>query len=356
MPAELPEGSDHRDLPGVLDTTASIILGCVHREYPNKIVHLLHGDDDVRPPRELTPIFFGSFDWHSAVHGHWSLVRILAACPTAAAAERIAAALDRSLTPDRASRELAYASAAGRHGFEMPYGMAWLLLLCADLAALARGPHSFAPSATRWQAALAPLAGHARAALLIHFERLPRPIRTGEHNQTAFGLGLAYDAAHATDDRELAAQVARFVSRHFADDRSASFRFEPSGHDFLSPVLAEADLMRRHLPRAAFADWLTQFLPEVASGAESWPSPVESVDPSDGKLAHFDGLNLSRAWMLDGIRSGLPDGDPRRPELARVAREHGERGRAAVSGKHYAGAHWLGTFLVYWLTRRGVSA
>ena len=304
---------------------AQLALDCVHREYPNKIAHTLGSDADARPPRALTPSFYGCFDWHSAVHGHWMLARLARVFPDAPFATAARVALERSITAENIAAEVRYMEAPGRTGFERPYGLAWLLQLAAELR--------------RWPADLArilePLEAAAARKLEEWLPKLAYPDRSGQHSNTAFALGLAIDALDAP---WLRAHAQRFYAR----DRNAPLAWEPSGEDFLSPCLAEADLMRRVYPPDRFTAWLAEFLPDFSSLA-----PVASPDPSDGKLAHLDGLNLSRAWMLRGIAKGLPAGNERREPLLALAEAHRQAGLVAVTGEHYEGGHWLGTFAVY---------
>lgn len=329
---------------------AGLVLAAIHREYPSHILHLLRSDADVRPPRELTPAFFGSFDWHSCVHGHWCLARLTRRFPDAPFASRSRAALATSLTPERLSGEVAYMGSDGRQGFERPYGLAWLLQLGAELREWDD------PEAQAWRSALQPLESLARQRLAAWLERLPWPIRSGEHAQSAFAMGLALDWARAARQPDFAALIERRSRDFHSADQNAPIAFEPSGHDFLSPALGAADLMRRVLAPGEFADWLGRFLPDLESpAARRWLTPVASPDRADGKLAHLDGLNLSRAWMLDGVASALAAADPRRAILLERSRAHAQAGLAAVTEEHYAGAHWLGTFAVYLLTRRGVA-
>ena len=329
---------------------AELVLAAIHREYPSHILHLMHSDADARPPRELTPAFFGSFDWHSCVHGHWCLARLARRFPGAPFETRARAALAASLTHERIAGEVAYAGAGSRQHFERPYGLAWLLQLCAELREWGD------TDARAWHAALAPLETLAAHRLAGWLPRLLWPIRSGEHFQTAFALGLALDWARAAGDDAFAALVERRARDYHGNDANAAIAYEPSGQDFLSPALGEADLMRRVLPRAEFADWLRRFLPDLdGAAARRWLTPVTSPDPADGKLAHLDGLNLSRAWMLEGVASALEATDPRRAFLLDRARAHADAGLAAVTGEHYAGGHWLGTFAVYLITCRGVN-
>jgi hypothetical protein len=327
---------------------ADLALACVHREYPNKVGHLLFGDDDVKPPRELTPAFYGCFDWHSAVHGHWLLVRLVRTFPEADFAGPARTALARSLTQANIAGEMEYAE--GRAGFERPYGLAWLLQLAAELRQWDD------EDARSWAAVLEPLERRAAKHLLEWLPKLSRPIRSGEHSQTAFAMGLALDWARATNDGAAQRVLESRARGFYGDDAGCPLALEPSGHDFLSPCLGAADLMRRVLPPKSFAAWLSRALPGIPTdGATTWLEPATPSDRSDGKIAHLDGLNLSRAWMLEGIVSGLPRGDARSPALIAAARAHREAGLSAVTGEHYAGGHWLGSFATYLTTRRGIG-
>jgi hypothetical protein len=310
---------------------ARLALDCVHREYPSKIAHTLDSDADARPPRELTPAFYGCYDWHSAVHGHWMLARLAGCFPGAPFADEARDALARSLNAPNIAAEVAYLQAPGRAGFERPYGLAWLLQLSAELRrshkALAR--------------ILAPLEAAAAAHLEQWLSKLPYPDRSGQHANTAFALGLMMDWARAAGQGREQIPFASAV-RFYHSDQNYPIAFEPSGEDFLSPCLAEADLMRRICTPPEFAEWLGRFLPDLPV-----LRPVASPDPTDGKLAHLAGLNLSRAWMLFGIAKGLPDHAPRRFHFLMAADAHRDAGIAAVTAEHYAGSHWLGTFAVY---------
>jgi hypothetical protein len=335
--------------PALAARFARLALACVHQEYPNKIAHVMSGDADARPPRELTPAFYGCYDWHSSVHGHWLLARVARLLPDAPFAADARAALGRSLTPANVAGEVAYLEGKGRVSFERPYGLAWLLQLGAELREWG------SPEAAAWAATLAPLERAAVARLRDWLPKLTRPIRIGEHSQTAFALGLVLDWARVSgDDETRRLVVAR--SRDFYDpDTACPLAYEPSGEDFLSPCLGEADLMRRVRPPDEYARWLSAFLPALPrDGRGDWLAPGVVTDPSDPKLAHLDGLNLSRAWMLEGIASGLSADDPRRRGLRAAAAIHRERGLAAVTGEHYEGGHWLGTFAVYLVTGRGL--
>jgi hypothetical protein len=335
--------------PAALGRFADLALACVHREYPNKIAHVLNSDADLAPPRELTPVFWGCYDWHSSVHGHWMLARLARLEPDAPFAPAAHAALERSLTPDGIRGELAYMGAAGREGFERPYGLACLPQPGAELR---EWEH---PDAMRWADALAPLESLAADRLREWLPKLAYPIRGGEHFQTAFAFGLALDWARTAGDAELESLLVSTSRELYLADRNCPLAYEPSGHDFLSPCLAEADLVRRLLPASEFAAWLEGFMPGIpADGNVSWLPIGRVTDRIDGKLAHLDGLNLSRAWMLEGIAAALPPADARRGSLRAAAAAHATAGLAGVSDAHYSGSHWLGSFATYLVTGRGL--
>lgn len=329
---------------------AKLALACVAKEYPNKISHVLNSDKDVAPPRNLTPAFYGCYDWHSSVHGHWLLVRLLRTFPNASFAPAARDALRKSLTPENLKQEAAYLRGEGRTSFERPYGLSWLLQLCTELREWNDD------QAREMSANLRPLEDAAVERLKTWLPKLSHPVRIGEHDQTAFGLGLMLDYARSTKNDSFARLVSDSARKFFFSDKDCPLNYEPSGEDFLSPCLAEADVMRRVLSQEEFAKWLKDFLPEIPTRATAdWLLVTISPDPSDPKLAHLDGLNLSRAWMLEGIASALPADDPRRPALSAAADEHRRAGLAAVTGAHYEGGHWLGSFAVYLTTHRGIQ-
>ena len=330
---------------------ADLALACVHQEYPNKIAHVMQSDADVKPPRDLTPAFFGCYDWHSSVHGHWLLARLARMFPDAPFAPRARAALARSLTAANMAVEARYLAGPGRSSFERPYGLAWLLQLSAELREWQD------PQAQQWADIIRPLETAAAARLKEWLPKLSRPIRIGEHDQTAFAFGLALDWARSAGDQPMIDLIQSKTAEFYRRDTACPLSYEPNGQDFLSPCIAEADLMRRMLAPPAFADWLQAFLPQIpVNGSAAWLEPAVVTDPSDPKLAHLDGLNLSRAWMLDGIVSGLPANDARRASLQAVADRHRDAGLKAVTGEHYEGGHWLGSFAVYLSSGRGLTA
>jgi Protein of unknown function (DUF2891) len=334
---------------------AALALKCLHQEYPNHISHTLNGDADARPPRELTPAFYGCLDWHSDVHGHWLLVRLIRLFPDAPFVAAAREALARSLTPQNIAGEIAYLRGPGRASFERPYGLAWLLCLAAELRRAADA------DARSWSATLAPLESEVAARLESYLPKLYYPIRIGEHDQSAFALGLMWDWAESRADERMRTLLADAAQRFYRHDRDCPLAYEPSGEDFLSPCLAEADFMRRVLAAPAFARWLSAFLPQIPHGHSAaadltaWLPPGVVTDRADPKLAHIDGLNLSRAWMLEGIAHGLPARDPRIAALLATAAQHAAAALPAVTGEHYEGGHWLGTFAVYLTSQAGLQ-
>lgn len=339
---------------------AGLALACVHQEYPNKIAHVLSGDGDVRPPRELTPAFYGCYDWHSSVHGHWLLARLARLLPEGSFAADARAALAQSLTAEHVAQEVRYLEGAGRVSFERPYGLAWLLQLAAELRQWSEDDGPSAGPAGEWAEALAPLESLAAERFGDWLPKLTHPIRTGEHSQTAFAFGLVRDWAETAGDSAMLELLDQRIRAYYRGDRDCRLAYEPGGQDFLSPCLAEADLMRRVTSPSEFAAWLGAFLPRLPLDADvevdDWLPVAVVTDPSDPKLAHLDGLNLSRAWMLEGVLSGLPADDPRAEAIESAARLHREAGLASVTGEHYEGGHWLGSFATYLVTGRGVDA
>lgn len=341
--------------PAALDVDAAarfarLALTCLHQEYPNHVANMLDSAADARPPHELTPAFYGCLDWHSDVHGHWLLVRLLRMFPGAPFAARARAELTGSFTPDNIAGEVQYLSRKDRASFERPYGLAWLLKLSAEL----REWHD--PQAQQWSATLRPLETLVVERLKSWIPELHYPIRIGEHDQTAFSFGLIWDWAAVAGDASMRTLLSDAARRYYLADRNCPLSYEPSGEDFLSPCLAEADFMRRVLDPRQFSQWLTGFLPGIPTQrSASWLQPAVVTDRSDPKLAHIDGLNLSRAWMLEGIASALPGHDPRVSALLVTAAHHREASLPAVTGQYYEGGHWLGTFAVYLTSAAGLA-
>jgi hypothetical protein len=299
------------------------------------------------------------------VHGHWLLARLARTFPDAAFTPEARAALQQSLTEANIAQEVAYLKAEGRTSFERPYGLAWVLELGLELREWEAAESAASGSANKkpdplpheLSANLRPLEQAAADRLKTWLPKLAHPVRSGEHSQTAFALGLAIDYAHSAGDRGLLNLATTKARDFYMPDSQCPLAYEPSGEDFLSPCLAEADVMRRVLPAREFAKWLAKFLPQIPRNASAvWLRTEKSPDPSDPKLGHIDGLNLSRAWMLEGIASGLPKKDARIPALEKCAAAHRAAGLAAVTGEHYEGGHWLGSFAVYLVARRGLAA
>ena len=311
----------------------------------------MNSDADVAAPRQLTPAFFGCYDWHSSVHGHWLLVRLVRMFPDAPFAKDARAALRKNLTAENLKQEAAYLHGEGRASFERPYGLAWLLQLSVELREWDD------PQAKEMLTNLRPLEEAALERLKVWLPKLSHPVRIGEHAQSAFALGLMLDYARFTKNESFTRLLTDKAREFFLKDTACPLTYEPSGEDFLSPCLGEADVMRRVLPPADFASWLKSFLPQIPTAPKAdWLPVAISPDPSDPKLAHLDGLNLSRAWMLKGIASDLPAGDERRGALLAMAEAHQRAGLAAATGAHYEGGHWLGSFAVYLVTDRGGAA
>ena len=335
--------------PAAAQRFAALALKCLHSEYPNHVANTLDSDADAQPPHILYPAFYGCYDWHSDVHGHWLLVRLLRLFPNAPFAATARVELARSLTAQNIAGEVSYLKRADRAPFERPYGLAWLLQLSAEL----RGWDD--AQGRQWASVLKPLETEAASRLKSWLPKLHYPIRIGEHDQTAFSFGLIWDWAGVAGDAEMRSLLADAAHRFYANDRGCPLNYEPSGQDFLSPCLAEADFMRRVLGPAEFGQWLTGFLPGIPQKAGAvWLQPGVVTDRADPKLAHIDGLNLSRAWMLQGIAHGLPAGDRRIAALQAASVSHREAALPAVTGEHYEGGHWLGTFAVYLTSGAGM--
>ncbi|MBV8977182.1 MAG: DUF2891 domain-containing protein [Alphaproteobacteria bacterium] len=314
---------------------SAIALGHVRREFPNKLDHVMDGADDARGPRDLHPIFYGSFDWHSCVHGYWMLARLLRLHPGHAQADATAALFDAAFTEDNVAGEYSYLLRPSSGGFERPYGWAWALMLAAELKRFADRP---------WSEAFRPLENAFVARFHDYLPKLTYPLRAGTHANTAFALVLGDAYARASNDSRLSALFAKHAKRWFGADRDAP-AWEPSGDDFLSPTLIEAFAMLRLLPRAQFTAWFANFLPAIGQGLPAVLfQPAMVSDRSDGKIAHLDGVNLSRAWCLRALAEAVDD--PRTAALLReTAEKHIHASLPHVAGD-YAGEHWLATFAV----------
>ena len=323
--------------PDLASQWARIALGHVTREYPHKLDHVLAAAPDLKGPRTLHPIFFGSFDWHSCVHGHWLLARLYRRFPQLPEAQAIRVLLDAQLTDSKVAGELAYLEPPSSRGFERPYGWAWLLMLQGELA------RHVSAEGRRWAELLAPLA----EAFVRRFEAfLPLatyPVRAGVHSNTAFALLLAREYAAAAERPEFAERCAKTARRWYGVDRGCS-AWEPSQDEFLSPALAEAALMGDVLGPQAFSEWFGAFLPDAARGAPATLfSPPTVSDRTDGKIAHLDGLNLSRAWCWRRILAALPAAGALRPRAQAAIDAHLASALEHVAGD-YMGEHWLASF------------
>ena len=334
---------------------AALALANVATEFPHKLDQVLTRAADVRPPRDLHPAFHGSFDWHSCVHMHWLLACVLRRFPALSSGPAIRECFDRHFAPAAIAAEVAYLARPGSAPFERPYGWAWLLKLAQALrgASGAGARLGDSPSATRagsddfarWSHALQPLADAFAARFVEFLPRTHLPVRHGVHSNSAFALAFALDYARAANDETLTATVCAKAQEWFASDRDVPAAWEPSGADFLSPALVEAELMRRVMPSETFAAWLTGFLPGFADAEPAALfASVEVTDRSDPQLVHLDGLNLSRAWCLRGIAAALTPDDERRGVAHAAADAHFAAGWSGLASGDFAGAHWLASF------------
>jgi hypothetical protein len=338
-----------KPLPGLTREQASafarLALKGATKEYPNKPEHVLAGAADAKTPKALHPAFYGCYDWHSSVHGHWMLVRLLRLVPDLPEAKEIRSVLAANLTAENLKAEADYFLRPTAKSFERPYGWAWLLKLAEEL-------HGWDdPDGRAWAGNVRPLADLIAARYVEFFPKQTYPIRTGVHPNTAFGLAFAHDYARAVGDDRLRAVVEERAKAYFGADADAPAKWEPGGADFFSPTLMEADLMRRVLPPAEFRVWFASFL---AGAAKSEPNslftPAVVSDRTDLQIVHLDGLNLSRAWCMRGVAAALPAGDPARRALAAAATRHAAAGLDHVASGDYAGEHWLASFAIYLLS------
>ncbi|QLF70035.1 DUF2891 domain-containing protein [Peteryoungia desertarenae] len=323
------------------DRFARIALGHVEREYPNHILHALEGPDDARTPRELHPVFCGSYDWHSCVHGYWMLARLLRLFPQMDAAPAIRVLFERALVPEKVAGECDYFDRPLARGYERPYGWGWLLKLAAEL---------HAHEEDRWRQALQPLTDRITRRFMDFLPLATYPVRVGTHYNTAFALRLAADYAETADDQALLRLLTETAQRWYGTDEDCPAWGEPSGDDFLSPTLIEAECMRRLMQPSAFSDWFPRFLPKLDQGQPACLfAPARVSDRSDGKIAHLDGLNLSRAWCLSVLATTHPENSPTKASLEAAASQHLAAGLKHVAGD-YMGEHWLASFAVLAMT------
>ena len=324
---------------------AALAMKCIQKEFPNKLDHVNNDAADVRSPRAMHPAFYGCFDWHSTVHGHWMLVHLLKLFPHMPEAPAIRLALGQNLNDQNIAGEVAYLKQANRASFERTYGWAWLLKLAEEL-------HGWNDEDGKtWSANLQPLAEALVQKYLAFLPKQNYPIRTGVHPNTAFGLAFALDYARGVGDQKLESLIVERSRAYFGKDVNYPAAWEPGGEDFFSPALMEADLMRRVMPKTEFAIWFHRFLPGLARNLPAaLIQPAVVTDRTDPKLVHLDGLNLSRAWCMRSIANALPQKDPTRRILARSAVAHAQAALPYVSSGNYEGEHWLASFAVYLLT------
>lgn len=333
---------------------AQLALKCARKEYPNKIDHVMSDENQVRPPKALHPAFYGCYDWHSSVHGHWLLAHLLRLYPELPEAGTIRQTLRANLTEENIKAENDYFKTSGRQSYERPYGWAWLLKLHEELYLWND------VDAQKWFKILQPLADTIVEKYVDFFAKQTYPIRVGTHFNSAFGLSFALDYANSVKSSDperqqalnkLKERIVESSRRYYMSDVNYPGAWEPGGDDFLSGALVEADLMRRVLKPAEFRRWFRRFLPGIAQGQpKNLLNPAVVSDRSDPKIVHLDGLNLSRAWCMRSIASTLPRTDPARRVLIESATRHAEATLIHVASGNYEGEHWLASFAVYMLS------
>ena len=311
-------------------------IHCVNTEYPNKLNQTIGGDEDLKSPKELHPTFYGCFDWHSSVHGHWSLVSLLKKFPNLKDASKTKEILLTSISKENIEKEVAYFNKKYNKIYERTYGWAWLLKLAEEL-------HTWNdPIAKELEQNLQPLTDLMVQKYIEFLPRLKYPIRVGEHSNTAFGLAFAWDYANTVGDKKILKIIINRAKDYFMNDKNCPISWEPSGFDFLSACLQEAAIMKRVLPKNEFKNWLSEFLPKLKD--KDFKLVVGEVsDRTDGKLVHLDGVNFSRAWCLNKIANDLPEYN----HLKNVANKHINYSLPNVVGDNYEGGHWLGSFAIY---------
>ncbi|CAM3963810.1 DUF2891 domain-containing protein [Rahnella bruchi] len=323
--------------PEMASRFASLALNHLTREYPNKIMHAMSSAADAQTPRELHPIFYGSYDWHSCVHGYWLLLRLLDRFPDLPEAEKIVSVVTAHFTAENVAAEMAYLQQPQHNGFERPYGWAWFLALTQQLHEMAL------PQAAGWAKTLAPMSRFFEKSFADFLPKATYPLRVGSHFNTAFALALTLDYARSVKHSALASTIEETALRWHLEDVHCQ-AWEPGGDEFLSPSLMEAELMRRVLPAEAFVTWFGRFLPDLAhSQPATLFTPATVTDRNDGKIGHLDGLNLSRAWCQRSLAGALPAGDPRTALLRQTAEAHLHSALDHLDSS-YMGEHWLATF------------
>jgi len=319
---------------------ADLPLECMQTEFPNRLGQTLANEKELKSPKELHPAFYGCFDWHSAVHGHWSLVYLLKKYPTLTKRAEIVKRLQENLSAQNILKEVEYFDPKHNSSYERTYGWAWLLKLAAEL-------HTWEdPLARNLEENLKPLTTLIAKKYIEFLPKLNYPIRVGEHSNTAFGLSFAFDYAMLVGDQALLDVIKKRARDYYIEDQDCPLTWEPSGYDFLSPCLEEMDLMRRVLSKGEFIDWLNRFLPGLYKDFKLEVGLVS--DRTDGKLVHLDGLNFSRAWVLYGLINQYPDYE----HLRIIADEHLRYSLPNLVGDSYEGGHWLGSFAIYALQQQ----
>ena len=333
-----------------VESFARLALKGIPQEYPNKPSNVMNSAEDVRSPKDMHPAFYGNFDWHSAVHGHWMLVRLLRQYPDNGVAAEIRDTLNKQLTAENMQAEAKYFLEPQNKSFERMYGWAWLLQLVREL-------HTWDDADAKiWRQNLKPLEDVILQHATDYLPKLSFPIRVGTHTDTAFALGMELDYARTVGNKSFEELVISKARQFYLNDSNYPAHYEPSGHDFFSSGFNEADLMRRLLTREEFSAWLDKFLPGLSSNQlGSMMEPVEVSDVTDGHLVHLAGLDLARSWTMQGIASALPATDPRLAILNASIPKHAEAGLKYVTSGHYEGEHWLATFAVYHLSRSGLE-
>lgn len=329
---------------------AKLALENIQTEYPNKPGNVVVDADSARTPKEMHPAFYGCFDWHSSVHGHWMLVRLLKDYPGSSMDEEIRRKLNQNLTAESLAGELKYFLEKQHRSFERTYGWAWYLRMVDELEGWDDA------DGMQWREHMRGLEDLLVQRTVDYLPKLSFPIRTGIHPDTGFALGQILDYARKLNKTELESIIVKRAKEYYLGDVDYPTRYEPSGQDFFSSCLNEADLMRRVLSSEEFAKWLDKYLPRLKDGdGGNLLVPVEVSDVTDGYIVHLAGLNLNRGWCMQGIASALPDDDPRVALLTKSANEHAEMGFKYVFSGHYEGEHWLATFAVYLQARVGVA-
>ena len=324
---------------------AGLAFKCIQKEFPNKLDHVMNNAGEVKSPKALHPAFYGCFDWHSCVHGHWMLVRLLKLFPDLPEAKEIRAAINKNLTAENIMAEVKYLHEPNRQSFERTYGWTWLLKLADEL----RDWND--PDGKKWSKNLEPLANAIVNNYLNFLPKQTYPIRTGVHPNTAFGIIFALDYARNTGNKKLENLLIERSKTYYEKDKNYPVSWEPGGEDFLSPALEEADLMRRVLSKDEFNKWFDNFLPDLGKGKDkNILEPAVVGDRTDPKLVHLDGLNLSRAWCMIGIASELNSDNPVKKILLEAAYKHAQDALGHVASGNYGGEHWLASFAVNMLS------